>query len=115
MAKVFKFVGWLIVLSSIVSPSILMVYSFNPAPVILSAFFGVILGLVLNVVSDLMVRVDQLERDLELRCPKKEEGPPNQVTCTACGKKYDLKEPQCPFCGETKRLVEVNLEEKKEH
>ncbi len=67
---------------------------------ILSLVLSAILGLALVAVGDLMDRVDRLEENLNIyRQPEIEEDQIQQVTCSNCGKKYDMDYPKCPYCG----------------
>ena len=67
--------------------------------VAVSGFCGVIAGLALYSVGDLLDRVNYLEDKLNMHLPVKNEDNLPQVKCKKCGKEYDMDYPRCPYCN----------------
>ena len=67
--------------------------------IMISGFCGIVAGLALHTVGDLLDRVNYLEDQLGLCLPLKNEEKLPQVKCQKCGKEYDMDYPKCPYCG----------------
>ena len=65
------------------------------------AFSGVVSGLLLYTVGDLLDRVNYLENKLSTHLTIQSEDKLPQVKCAECGKEYDMDYPKCPYCGTT--------------
>ena len=67
--------------------------------VVFSGFCGLIAGLALHTVGDLLDRVNYLEDKLNMHLPLKNDDNLPQVKCKKCGKGYDMDYPKCPYCN----------------
>lgn len=67
--------------------------------IMFSAFGGIVAGLALHTVGDLLDRVNYLEDKLNMHLPIDSEDDLPQVKCNNCGKEYDMDYPSCPYCG----------------
>ena len=65
------------------------------------AFSGVVSGLLLYTVGDLLDRVNYLEDKLNMHLPVQSDEKLPQIKCSKCGKEYDMDYPKCPYCGAT--------------
>ncbi len=64
-----------------------------------SGFCGIVAGLALYTVGDLLDRVNYLEDQLNVHLPAQSEEKLPQVKCKNCGNEYDMDYPKCPYCG----------------
>ena len=69
--------------------------------ILIGSFMGVVLGLALYTVGDLLDRVDYLENQLNMHFVEKSEDELPQVKCKKCGTEYDMDYPKCPNCKTT--------------
>ena len=65
----------------------------------ISGFCGIVSGLALHTVGDLLDRVNYLEDKLGIHLVVKSEEKLPQVKCTKCNTEYDMDYPKCPCCG----------------
>ena len=63
------------------------------------SFGGVVSGLLLYTVGDLLDRVNYLENKLGAHLTVQSEDKLPQVKCAKCEKEYDMDYPKCPYCG----------------
>lgn len=66
--------------------------------ILIGSLMGVVLGLALYTVGDLLDRVNYLEDQLNMHFVEKSEDDLPQVKCKKCGTKYDMDYPKCPNC-----------------
>ena len=66
--------------------------------ILIASLLGVVLGLSLYTVGDLLDRVNYLEDQLNMHFVEKSEDDLPQVKCKKCGTKYDMDYPKCPNC-----------------
>ena len=66
--------------------------------ILIAALLGVVWGLALYTVGDLLDRVNYLEDQLNMHFVEKSEDDLPQVKCKKCGTKYDMDYPKCPNC-----------------
>ena len=64
-----------------------------------SGFCGIVAGLALYTVGDLLDRVNYLEDKLNMHLPLEIDEDLPQHKCTKCEKEYDMDYPKCPYCG----------------
>lgn len=69
--------------------------------VFISGFLGIMLGLALWVIADLMEKVDFLYDKLGIYTNQPSENSDDlpQKTCARCDESYDFDYPKCPHCG----------------
>lgn len=67
--------------------------------IMFSAFGGIVAGLALHTVGDLLDRVNYLEDKLNIHLPVGNDDELPQVKCKKCGTTYDMDYPKCPCCG----------------
>lgn len=71
--------------------------------IVISGFCGIVSGLALHTVGDLLDRVNYLEDKLGIHLVVNSEDELPQVKCKKCNTEYDMDYPKCPCCGtETK-------------
>ena len=66
--------------------------------ILIASLLGVVWGLALYTVGDLLDRVNYLEDQLNMHFVEKSEDDLPQVKCKKCGTKYDMDYPKCPNC-----------------
>ena len=66
--------------------------------ILIASLWGVIWGLALYTVGDLLDRVNYLEDQLNMHFVEKSEDELPQVKCKKCGTEYDMDYPKCPHC-----------------
>ena len=100
MSKFFKVSGIAVLIGCAVLFIAILSDTIDILFVIIATAFLAIFGLLLIAVGDLMDRVDFLANTLELNQTQTEhEDQIMQITCTNCGKPYDMDYPKCPHCG----------------
>ena len=67
--------------------------------ILIASLLGVVWGLALCTVGDLLDRVNYLEDQLNMHFVEKSEDDLPQVKCKKCGKVYDMDYPKCPYCN----------------
>lgn len=103
-----KFFRILAIILLIISAMMLLVGLFNfeeseSMLLMISGFCGIVSGLAIYSVGDLLDRVDYLEDKLGIHLVVKSEDKLPQVKCKKCNTEYDMDYPKCPCCGnETK-------------
>lgn len=76
--------------------------------VMLSGFGGIVSGLALHTVGDLLDRVNYLEDKLNMHLPVDNDDDLPQVKCGNCGAQYDMDYPKCPYCGKDTEFEKNN-------
>ncbi len=66
--------------------------------VLIASSGGIVLGLALYTVGDLLDRVNYLEDQLNMHLTVESEDELPQIKCKKCGKEYDMDYPKCPYC-----------------
>lgn len=66
--------------------------------ILIASLLGVVGGLALYTVGDLLDRVIYLEDQLNMHFIEKSEDELPQVKCEKCGTEYDMDYPKCPNC-----------------
>ena len=66
--------------------------------ILIGSLMGVVLGLALYTVGDLLDRVNYLEDQLNMHFVEKSEDELPQIKCKKCGLEYDMDYPKCPNC-----------------
>lgn len=99
-----KFFRILAIILLIISAFFLLVGIFNLEEpesifIVFSAFGGIVSGVALYTVGDLLDRVNYLEDKLNIHLPVESEDDLPQVKCNNCGKEYDMDYHSCPYCG----------------
>ncbi|MBO5715534.1 MAG: hypothetical protein J6S23_03970 [Clostridia bacterium] len=66
--------------------------------ILIGSLMGVVLGLALYTVGDLLDRVNYLEDQLNMHFIEKSEDELPLVKCKKCGTEYEMDYPKCPNC-----------------
>ena len=66
--------------------------------IVLASFSGIVLGLAIYTIGDLLDRVNYLEDQLNMHFSVPSEDKLPQIKCKKCGKEYDMDYPKCPHC-----------------
>lgn len=72
---------------------------------VFGTFSGVVSGLLLYTVGDLLDRVNYLEDKLNIHLSVNNDAPLPQHKCHKCGKEYDMDYPKCPHCGTSTEFI----------
>ena len=103
MSKFFRIVAIVIIVISILVflGSLSSIDEGELILLLFASFSGIVSGLLLHTVGDLLDRVNYLENKLGTHLTIQSEDELPQVKCSKCGKEYDMDYPQCPYCGTT--------------
>ena len=101
MSKFFRVVAIILLLISVFMLLAGLINLEEPEAIFVafSGFCGVVAGLALHTVGDLLDRVNYLEDKLNMHLPVQSDEKLPQVKCSKCGKEYDMDYPKCPCCG----------------
>jgi hypothetical protein len=103
MSKFFRIVAVIIIILSVLVflGSLSSIEEGELIMLLFASFSGIVSGLLLHTVGDLLDRVDYLESKLGTYLTVQSEDKLPQVKCAKCGKEYDMDYPKCPYCGAT--------------
>ena len=103
MSKFFRIVAVIIIILSVLVflGSLSSIEEGELIMLLFASFSGIVSGLLMHTVGDLLDRVNYLESKLGTHLTVQSEDKLPQVKCAKCGKEYDMDYPKCPYCGTT--------------
>lgn len=73
---------------------------------IINIITGLILGLALFVIGELIDRISNIEANIEISNPDiVKEDKIQQIECPICKRKFDIDYPNCPYCGNKNNYI----------
>lgn len=99
----FKVAGFLVLGTS--AFGVILGLSWNPLGTAIGGFFGIVNGLALIALGDVIEYTEYLKKKLNIYLPREAEETLPQVTCPTCGSTHDFDYPKCPSCGVKGKVI----------